>query len=112
MEGICRRLTETVFNSTTEGSTFSDTERKTVCKPSATASASSGMVTWLSWARTRSPNPDFGVEQENDKKAKENPINIPIKTKLKMRRLFDDNFSIIFIVTPYMFVYNINLQKS
>jgi hypothetical protein len=41
----------------------------------------------------------FGVEQENDKKAREKPKSTPISTRLKTKRFFDDNFCAKFIYT-------------
>jgi hypothetical protein len=37
------------------------------------------------------------VVHENERKARENPKIIPIRTRLKIKKLFDDNFCVRFI---------------
>jgi hypothetical protein len=91
---------ETVLSSTTEGNTLSATERKTVWSPSAMARASSGITTDLpgfSWALAVFE--EKGVEQEKERKARENPMITPKKTRLKMKKFFDDNLCVKFINT-------------
>jgi hypothetical protein len=87
---------ETVFISTTEGSTLSATARKVVWRASAMYREDPGIVTWFSsaWAIFF----DWEEEQEKDRKARENPIITPISTRLKMKKFLEDNFSVIFIV--------------
>jgi hypothetical protein len=47
----------------------------------------------------------WGVEQEKDKKARENPKITPISTRLKMKKFLEDNFLTRFMLySPYIHV--------
>jgi hypothetical protein len=47
----------------------------------------------------------LGVEHEKDRNARENPKIIPIRTRLKMKKLLDDNFRIRFITVSFASMY-------
>jgi hypothetical protein len=62
------------------------------------ARASSGRTTLaagFSWARAVFC--PWGVDQEKDKKARENPKMAPIRTRLKMSKFLEDSFCKTFI---------------
>jgi len=104
-----RRCTETVFTSTTEGSTLSDTALKAFWSPSATARDSGGITIDgagvddnpdgkpCAWARF----PFLGVVHEKERKARENPKIIPISTRLKTKKFLDDSLRIKFIFISF-----------
>jgi hypothetical protein len=54
----------------------------------------------------------WGVEQEKDKKARENPKMAPIRIRLKISKFFEDSFCKIFIFcTPHLYLYYINITQ-
>jgi len=89
------RLTETVFSSTTEDRTLSDTALNAFCSPTATARSLSETLAGFPWARAIFAA--LGVMQVNDKNASEKPKITPISTRLKTSRFFDDSFWIKFM---------------
>jgi hypothetical protein len=93
----CWRLTDIVFSSTTEGRSFSDTDRVTVCRFSATARELAGIMTALSCAYTKY----LSVNKKKEKKAIDKPKIAPISTRLNIKMFLEDSFCIIFMITPH-----------